>query len=393
MGNLRPLGTPMISREQRTPLSEWWWTVDRLQLGAILALMLSGIILSLAASPPVATRIGLDPFHFFTHHVLFLLPSFIVLICVSFLSPRQIRRTALIVFAVSILLIVATLLIGPEVKGSRRWITLIGVHIQASESAKPAFVVIAAWLFAESTRRPEMPATSMALVLLMMLVSRLVMEPDFGQTMLILMVWGALFFIAGMRMIWVLGLAGAASAGLFGAYLLVPHVAARIKHFMNPASGDTFQVDTAMEAFYNGGWFGLGPGEGIAKRSLPDSHTDFGFRVGAEEFGIVLGLLLLSLFAFIVIRALLRAYASEDMFARFAASGLAVLFGVQAAINMSVNLQLIPAKGMTLPFISYGGSSMVSLAYGVGMMLALTRLRPLTEMQSIGDANAAHGYA
>src|SRR3974390_2427611 len=383
----------MLSREQRNPLSEWWWTVDRLQLGAIIALMLSGVILSLAASPPVATRIGLDPFHFFNHHVLFLLPSFVVLIGVSFLSPRQIRRSALIVFAVSIALIVVTLLICPEVKGSRRWITLLGVNIQASESAKPAFVVVAAWLFAESTKRLEMPATSMALVLLMTLVSLLVMEPDFGQTMLILMVWGALFFIAGMRMIWVAGLAGAAGAGLFGAYLFVPHVAGRIKRFMNPASGDTFQVDTAMEAFYNGGWFGLGPGEGIAKRNLPDSHTDFVFAVAAEEFGIILCLAMLALFAFIVIRALSRAYASEDMFVRFAASGLAIMFGVQAAINMSVNLQLIPAKGMTLPFISYGGSSMVSLAYGVGMLLALTRLRPRTEILSLGEGGTQASYA
>jgi cell division protein FtsW len=383
----------MISREERTPLSEWWWTVDRPLLGAILALMLSGVVLSLAASPPVATRIGLDPFHFFSHHVLFLLPSFIVMIGVSFMSPRLIRRSALIVFAISIALIVATLLIGPEVKGSRRWITLIGINIQASEAAKPSFVVLAAWLFAESARRPEMPATSMALVLLMTLISLLVMEPDFGQTMLILMVWGALFFIAGMRMVWVTGLAGAAGAGLFGAYLFVPHVAGRIKRFMNPASGDTFQVDTAMEAFYNGGWFGLGPGEGIAKRSLPDSHTDFVFAVAAEEFGILLCLALVILFAFIVIRALSRAYASEDMFARFAASGLAIMFGVQAAINISVNLQLIPAKGMTLPFISYGGSSIVSLAYGVGMLLALTRLRPRTEILSMGAADAQVGYA
>src|SRR5580704_8106335 len=231
MSDLSLLGTPMLSREQRNPFSDWWWTVDRLQLAAISALILGGVILSLAASPQVATRIGLDPFHFFNRHVLFLLPSF----------------TALIVFAVSITLIVITLLFGPEVKGSRRWITLIGVNIQASESAKPAFVVLAAWLFAESTRRPEMPATSMALVLLLMLVSLLVAEPDFGQTMLILMVWGALFFIAGMRMIWVAGLAGAAGVGLFTAYLFVPHVAGRIKRFMNPASGDTFQVDTAME--------------------------------------------------------------------------------------------------------------------------------------------------
>jgi cell division protein FtsW len=383
----------MISREERTPLSDWWWTVDKPLLGAILVLMLSGVILSLAASPPVATRIGLDPFHFFGRHVLFLLPAFIVLVGVSFLSPKQIRRTALIVFALSIALIVATLLFGPEVKGSKRWITLVGVNIQASESAKPAFVVVAAWLFAESTKRPEMPATSMALSMLLLLVALLVLEPDFGQTMLILMVWGALFFIAGMRMIWVAGLAGAAGAGLFGAYLFVPHVAGRIKRFMNPASGDTFQVDTAMEAFFNGGWFGLGPGEGIAKRSLPDSHTDFVFAVAAEEFGIIFCLMLLALYAFIVMRALTRAYASEDMFSRFAASGLAILFGVQGAINMAVNLQLIPAKGMTLPFISYGGSSIISLAYGVGMMLALTRLRPRTEVESSNDAGAARGYA
>jgi cell division protein FtsW len=383
----------MLSRDERNPLSQWWWTVDRPLLGAIIALMLCGVILSLAASPPVATRIGLDPFHFFNHHVLFLLPAFVVLIGVSFLSPRQIRRGAVIVFVVSIALIALTLLVGPEVKGSRRWITLLGVNIQASESAKPAFVVIAAWLFSESANRPEMPATSMALALLLMLVALLVMEPDFGQTMLILMVWGALFFIAGMRMVWVAGLAGAAGAGLFGAYLLVPHVAGRIRRFMNPASGDTFQVDTAMEAFANGGWFGLGPGEGIAKRNLPDSHTDFVFAVAAEEFGIVLCLALLALFAFIVIRSLSRAYANDDMFSRFAASGLAILFGVQAAINMSVNLQLIPAKGMTLPFISYGGSSIISLAYGVGMMLALTRLRPQTELEAIGTASALGGYA
>jgi cell division protein FtsW len=383
----------MISREQRTPLSEWWWTVDRLLLAAIIALMLAGVILSLAASPPVATRIGLDPFHFFNHHVMFLLPSFMVLIGVSFLSPRQIRRSALVVFTVSIVLIVVTLAIGPEVKGARRWITILGVNIQASESAKPAFVVVAAWLFSESTKRPEMPATSMAVAILLTVVALLVMEPDFGQTMLLLMVWGSLFFIAGMRMVWVFGLAGAAAGGLFGAYLLVPHVAGRIKRFMDPASGDTFQVDTAMEAFSNGGWFGLGPGEGIAKRSLPDSHTDFVFAVGAEEFGIILCLGLLALFAFIVIRSLSRAYASEDMFSRFAASGLSILFGVQAAINMAVNLHLIPAKGMTLPFISYGGSSMVSLAYSVGMLLALTRQRPRTEMESISQANAVSNYA
>jgi cell division protein FtsW len=383
----------MISREQRTPLSEWWWTVDRLLLAAFITLMLGGVILSLAASPPVAVRIGLDPFHFFNRHVFFLVPSLIVMLGVSFLSPRQVRRSALIVFTISIVLVVATLMFGPEVKGARRWITILGLNIQASESLKPAFVVLVAWLFAESAKRPEMPATSMALGLLLMTVTLLVLEPDFGQTMLLLMVWGALFFIAGMRMIWVFGLMGAGAVGLFGAYMMVPHVAGRIKRFMDPSSGDTFQVDTAMEAFTHGGWFGQGPGEGTVKRILPDSHTDFVFAVAAEEFGIILCLALLALFAFIVIRSLSRAYASEDLFTRFAAAGLSILFGIQAAINMAVNLHLMPAKGMTLPFISYGGSSMISLAYGVGMLLALTRQRPRVEMESIGAANSAHGFA
>ena len=383
----------MLSREQRNPFSEWWWTVDRLLLGAIFALILGGIILSLAASPPVATRIGLDPFHFFNRHILFLLPSFIVLIGVSFMSPRQIRRTALIVFAVSIVLIVATLLVGPEVKGARRWITLIGINIQASESAKPAFVVMAAWLFAEIGAAPGNAGDIDGAGALddagVASGDGTGFRPDRADPDGV----GRAVLHRGHADDLVLGLLGAASAGLFGAYLLVPHVAGRIKRFMNPASGDTFQVDTAMEAFSNGGWFGLGPGEGIAKRSLPDSHTDFVFAVAAEEFGIILCLTLLALFAFVVIRVLSRAYASEDMFSRFAASGLAILFGVQAAINMSVNLQLIPAKGMTLPFISYGGSSMISLAYGVGMMLALTRHRPRTEMELIGDANAVRSYA
>lgn len=383
----------MISREQRTPLSEWWWTVDRLLLAAFITLMLGGVILSLAASPPVAARIGLDPFHFFNRHVMFLLPSLVVMLGVSFLSPRQVRRSALIVFAISTVLVVATLLFGPEVKGAKRWITILGLNIQASESLKPSFVVLVAWLFAESAKRPEMPATSMALGLLLMTVTLLVLEPDFGQTMLLLMVWGALFFIAGMRMIWVFGLMGAGAVGLFGAYMMVPHVAGRIKRFMDPASGDTFQVDTAMEAFTHGGWFGQGPGEGTVKRILPDSHTDFVFAVAAEEFGIILCLALLALFAFIVIRSLSRAYASEDLFARFAAAGLAIMFGIQASINMAVNLHLMPAKGMTLPFISYGGSSMISLAYGVGMLLALTRQRPRVEMESMGAARAAHSFA
>jgi cell division protein FtsW len=372
----------MVSRTTRTPFGEWWWTVDKLMLAALATLMLGGIVLSLAASPPVAARLRLEPFYFVNRHVLFLLPAIVIMVATSFLSSHQIRRMALFVFALSLIMVVMTLAFGAEIKGARRWLILLGMTIQPSEFLKPAFVILISWLFAESSRHPEMPANSFALVLLLAVVALLVMQPDFGQTMLIMLVWGALFFMAGMRLIWMAGLGAASLVGLAGAYYTVPHVALRIRRFIDPGSGDSFQITTSVGSFLRGGWFGLGPGEGTVKRILPDSHTDFVFAVAAEEFGVVLCLMLLFLFAFVVIRALRHAMQNEDPFARFAAAGLAILFGLQSAINMSVNLHLMPAKGMTLPFISYGGSSMLSLAYAMGMLLALTRERPRAEMLS-----------
>jgi cell division protein FtsW len=365
----------MVSRAHRTPFAEWWWTVDKLTLAATGALMLAGVVLSLAASPPVAARLGLDPFYFVNHHILDLIPAIAVMLSVSFLNPRQIRRLAIVVFAVSVVLVALTPMFGAEIKGARRWLVLFGMNVQPSEFLKPAFVVLIAWLFAESARRPDMPANTISLVMLLTVVALLVLQPDFGQTMLVVLVWSALFFMAGMRLVWVFGIAGIAGAGLLAAYYTVPHVARRIQHFLNPASGDTFNIDIATESFMRGGWFGRGPGEGTVKRILPESHTDFVFAVAAEEFGVVV-----ALYAFIVIRALVRGMRNDDAFARFAAAGLAILFGSQAAINLAVNLHLIPAKGMTLPFISYGGSSMISLAYTIGMLLALTREQPRAAM-------------
>jgi len=363
----------MISRAHRTPFGEWWWTVDRLTLAAIGALMLAGVVLSLAASPPVAGRLGLDPFYFVNRHMLFLIPTIAILLAVSFLTPPQIRRLALLVFAVSLVMVAVTPIFGVEIKGARRWLVLLGVNIQPSEFLKPSFVILVAWLFGESAKRPDMPSNAFALLLLLTVVALLVIQPDFGQTMLVVLVWSALFFMAGMRLIWVFGLAGVAGIGLMIAYSTVPHVARRIQRFLDPGSGDTFNIDIATESFMRGGWFGKGPGEGTVKRLLPESHTDFVFAVAAEEFGVALCLALVALFAFIVIRMLIRAMRNDDAFTRFAAAGLTMLFATQSAINMAVNLHLIPAKGMTLPFISYGGSSMISLAFAMGMLLALTR--------------------
>jgi cell division protein FtsW len=337
-------------------------------------------VLCLAASPPVAARIGLDPFHFVNRQIFFLIPAIAVMLVTSFLSPHDIRKVALVVFVVSLCLMAVTPYFGAEIKGAKRWLVIVGVNIQPSEFMKPAFVVLIAWLFGETGKRPEMPANSIALALLIVVVALLVMQPDFGQTMLVSLVWGALFYMAGMRFIWVIGLAATAGLGLTAAFFTVPHVAQRINRFLDPASGDTFNIDIATESFIRGGWFGRGPGEGTIKRILPEGHTDFIFAVAAEEFGVVLCLILVSLFAFIVIRALTRAMRTDDPFIRFAAAGLAILFGLQSTINMAVNLHLMPAKGMTLPFVSYGGSSLISLAYGMGMLVALTRERPRAKL-------------
>ncbi|MBX3580545.1 MAG: putative lipid II flippase FtsW [Rhizobiaceae bacterium] len=365
----------MKSRLDTSPVATWWWTVDRWFLAAFLSLMGLGIVLSFAASPAVAERIGLDSFHFATRQIVYMIPAVIALLAVSFLSPRQIRRFSLLMLGLMLLLMIAVLFIGVEVKGAHRWLSIAGVSIQPSEFLKPAFVVICAWLFAEHRRQPDIPGNLFAVMLLGVVIALLLAQPDVGQTTLVLGTWGVMFFMAGMPWLWIVIIGGMAVAGAVGAYTIFPHVAGRIDRFMT-GEGDTFQVDMGRDAVINGGWFGVGPGEGTIKRLIPDSHADFVFSVAGEEFGIVLCLLIMSLFAFIVLRGLMTALKEEDDFTRFAVAGLVVVFGFQSVINMGVNLQLMPAKGMTLPFISYGGSSLIAIAISMGMVLALTRRKP-----------------
>ena len=369
----------MVSRADRSEFAEWWWTVDKPLLVGVVALMIGGLVLSLAGSPAVAERLGYDSYHFINRHLFFFLPALVVMIGTSFLSPRQARRVTLVVLAIALVLMFAVLFVGLENNGSRRWINIAGLSLQPSEFMKPAFVVICAWLFAENSRRADIPGNVFALILLAVVAALLVAEPDFGQTMLISVAWGALFFMAGVPWVWIALLGMAGVGGIFAAYTFLPHVAGRIDRFLAPHTGDTFQVDTAMDAILNGGWLGRGPGEGTVKRILPDAHTDFIFAVAAEEFGIIICIVLVLLFAFVVVRGLSSSLRSDEPFTRLAASGLVVLFGVQAVINMGVNLRILPAKGMTLPFISYGGSSMIAVAFGMGLILALTRRRPETQ--------------
>jgi cell division protein FtsW len=370
----------MFGRTDRSLVAAWWWTIDHWLLTLSIILMLLGILLSMAASPPVAHRLDLDSFHFVRRQLIYLGPAVIVMILASMLSLRQTRRLCLIVLITGLVLMGLTLAIGPEVKGATRWLSLGGLSIQPSEFVKPAFVVVCAWLFAERDRRPDVPSHTFAIALYAGFIFMLVLQPDFGQVILVTLVWGSLFFLAGLSWWWILVLVILGAAGGFTAYQTLPHVAGRVDRFLSPGSGDTFQIDMALQAIKSGGWFGKGPGEGTVKAILPDAHSDFVFAVAAEEFGIIIGLVLVAIFMAIVLLGLKRAFRETDGFARLASSGLIILFGMQALINIGVNLSLLPAKGMTLPFISYGGSSLLSVALTIGLVMGLTRKRAEGEL-------------
>ncbi|HMK42101.1 MAG TPA: putative lipid II flippase FtsW [Methyloceanibacter sp.] len=366
-----------LTRADGSVLSDWWFTVDRLMFFALLLLMGAGLVLSLAASPPIAAKYHLESFYFVRRHAALLLPAVAIMFAASTLSPKQIRRASLVIFIVGIALMVVVLGFGPEIKGAKRWLQIGVISIQPSEFVKPAFVILTAWLFNESQKRRDVPGLELAIALYAIFAVLLIMQPDFGQTLLVTLVWGALFYMAGINMVWIGALGAAGMAGIVSAYFLVPHVASRIDRFLNPASGDTYQTDRSIDSFVHGGWFGRGPGEGTVKNVLPDSHTDFIFAVTAEEYGLIACLILLALFAFIVLRGLSKASQEPDGFIRHAVAGLVMMFGLQTLINMAVNVGLLPAKGMTLPFISYGGSSLLAMALTMGFALGLTRKRPM----------------
>ncbi|NBC31041.1 MAG: FtsW/RodA/SpoVE family cell cycle protein [Alphaproteobacteria bacterium] len=365
-----------VARTDPTILGRWWWTVDRWSVGALLILITFGAILIAAASPAVAGRLSLPEFHFVYRHLLWLVPAIGILFVTSLLTPVMVRRLSVAVFTLGLAGVVATLLVGAEIKGSTRWLHLAGQSLQPSEFVKPAFAVVAAWLFAQQRLRDDFPGNAISILLFGLVIALLLMQPDLGMAVVVAAIWGVQFFLSGLSLGLVLLLAAAAIGSMVASYHAFDHVASRIDRFLDPESGDTYQVQRAMEAFSHGGVWGTGPGEGTVKDHVPDAHADFIFAVAGEEFGLVWCLVLVGLFAFIVLRGFYRIAADSDMFVVLAASGLLALFGVQALVNMGSALHLIPTKGMTLPFVSYGGSSLLALAYGMGMMLALTRRRP-----------------
>ena len=364
-----------FTRTDTSMLGRWWWTVDRWTLAAITILVGFGIILTLAASPSVAARLDLDAFHFARRQFVFLPLALAVLFGVSMLSPRGVFRVALVVLAIALICVVATFWIGVEIKGARRWISLGLVSLQPSEFLKPTMAVVAAWLFAAARTELWRHGNSAAIALFGIVTALLILQPDVGMAFIVSAAWFCQFLLAGLSLQWAVLFAVLGVVAMVGAYFLLPHVASRVDRFLDPSAGDNYQVERSLEAFMSGGLFGRGPGEGTVKRVLPDAHSDFVFAVAGEELGLLACLMIVALFAFVVLRGFTRALQENNLFIMLAASGLLVQFGLQAAVNMASALRLMPAKGMTLPFISYGGSSLLSTGLTVGLLLALTRRR------------------
>jgi cell division protein FtsW len=368
---------PTLSRADNSVLGRWWWTVDRWTLGAVGTLIGFGYIMMLAASPAVAERIGSSRDLFILKQVFFLALAGTIVVAVSLASPRSIRRMAIIGCIIALALTAATMVVGVEIKGARRWISLPGMSVQPSEFLKPCFAIVVAWLLAEGRRTPRFPGKILAIGIFLVIALLLKSQPDVGMLAVITAVFFAQLYIAGLNVIMVgIGVLGFGGAGV-AAYLFFPHVQKRVESFLHPGNGigADYQPRTALEAFGNGGLLGRGPGEGHVKDVLPDAHADFVFAVAGEEFGMIVCLIIIAVFAFIVLRGLLRLLQEQDLFIVLSCTGLVTGFGLQAFVNMASSLQLIPTKGMTLPLISYGGSSALAVALGMGMLLALTRRR------------------
>jgi cell division protein FtsW len=367
------------ARTDTSIVGRWWWTVDRWLLAALLSIGVIGVIVTLAASPAVATRIGLDTFYFARRQMVFIAMALVIMITVSFLSVRGVRRLAALTTIGAIVLMIATLVFGVPIKGATRWLQLGGFSLQPSEFVKPGFAVLAAWLFAVRSLDDRFPGYSLSTALYVVVAGLLLLQPDVGMTLVISAIWGVQFFVAGLPLIFVAGLVVLALSGSVGAYFMFSHVRVRVDRFLDPEAGSGFQVARSLDAFRNGGWAGRGPGEGHVKEVLPDAHADFIFAVIGEEFGLIACIVIVLLFLFVVLRGFSRVLKDQDLFVVLAVAGLLTQFALQALINMASTVNLMPPKGMTLPLISYGGSSTLALGLGLGMVLAMTRLRTGSE--------------
>jgi cell division protein FtsW len=365
----------MNSRADRSTYASWWWTIDRVALSLMLALITIGLMLAFAASPAATGGpLTAGDFRYTIKQILFAAIAAGILGGASVLSLQQLKITAAITFAVALIGCALVLVAGTEVLGAKRSIELGLFSLQPSEFLKPGFAVLGAAIISDRYKFP-LPKPVITFLLIVPAIGILLLQPDVGQTTLLLALWGALLFFSGAPLIWMVILGGgtAALGGL--AYTLFPHVHHRIDQFLNPSTTG-YQTGLALKAFAHGGLSGVGPGAGTIKYRIPEAHSDFIFAVAGEEFGLILCAVIAALFCCLTIRLLLRAASQRDRFSQLAGSGLAIVTALQAFINMGVAVSLLPAKGMTLPFISYGGSSLFAVALTMGFALAVTRQRP-----------------
>jgi cell division protein FtsW len=364
-----------LARTDTSIVGRWWWTVDKSTLAVLLLLSSAGAVLIMAAGRSAAARIQVDSLHFVRQQLLVIVAGIAVLVGTSLLSPRWVRRFAVIsLFLLWLPLTLLATFYGPEIKGAHRWLH-IGFSMQPSEFLKPCFAIFAAWMFALWREDRKFPGWLIATACAGLIVALLTKQPDIGMAAVVVVIWFCLLFMVGLPYFWV-GASVLAGASIFAiTYYTIPHVAVRVKAFLDPGVGDNYQVERSLGAFMHGGLFGVGPGEGTVKAQLPDAHSDFIFAVAGEEFGLIACLVIVAGYAFIVIRGLARVFDEGNLFVMYATTALLVGFGLQAFINMASALHLMPTKGMTLPFISYGGSSFIALAMGMGMVLSFTRKR------------------
>ena len=367
-----------VSRADTSVFGRWWWTVDRTTIGIVLILMAIGALLSFSASPAMAEDLQLGAYYFVNRHLIFLVPAALVFFVLSLFSPVWIWRLSVLGVILGLVGMATTLHFGSTVKGAERWIDLGLIKLQPSEFMKPAFFVVSAWLFALDRRMQTRWALPVNFALLVLILALLTLQKDFGQSVLFAAIWGFQLFLGGYRMIWIVGLGGLGGAAGFAAYTFMPHVRSRIDGFIS-AGGEQYQLKRASDAFNDGGWLGVGPGEGLVKDAIPDVHNDFIFSVLGEEFGLMACIGVLLIYTVLVLRGVALTARHDSLFTALAAAGLVSQLGLQALINMASTLALIPTKGMTLPFLSYGGSSLLSLAISMGIFLALTRRRPRQE--------------
>ena len=364
-------------------LSRWWRTLDKSVLTAVLILFSIGLLLGLASSPPLAEKNGLAPFHYVYRQAIFGSLALFSMAVFSMLPSKAIRRLGVIGFLLCFVALGLLPFFGTDFgKGAVRWYGLGFASLQPSEFLKPGFIVTVAWLISASGQINGAPGRLWSFIITMLVVALLIIQPDFGQACLILFGWGIVYFVAGASFILLAALALMVLAAGSIAYSYSDHFAKRIDGFLSPDIDPRTQLGYATNAIQEGGFFGVGVGEGQVKWSLPDAHTDFIISVAAEEYGLLLVVLIILLFTWIVLASLIRLLRETDAFNRLAGSGLVAMFGIQAIINVGVAVRLLPAKGMTLPFVSYGGSSIIAMGITVGMLLALTRVRP---QKDIGD--------